>query len=73
MLDVVRTKSRGSIERPACLFRLEVGNRKGKKTKQVELSDNGRTVELNSEYLGECVHSIAVVQLAHIMGWLNTC
>ena len=50
VIDVVRAKSKGSIERPACLFRLEVGKREGRK--QEKLSDNERTVKLNSEYLG---------------------
>ena len=35
--------------RSLCLFRLDVGNRKGKKIKLDELSDNGKTVVLNSK------------------------
>ena len=47
--DVARPASTGTRERPVCLFKLDVGNRKGKKIKQEELSENGKTVVLNSE------------------------
>eukprot|EP00731_Ephydatia_muelleri_P021787 Em0014g378a len=53
--DIARPASTGTRERPVCLFRLDVGNRKGKKIKQEELSENGKTVVLNNYSFVACI------------------